>query len=177
MNNISTVAEILKKNLFSIQPVISEVDRKLLALAYTPGVGATCLDIQANPHLAEQFTFRARAVAVVTDGSFLDVSGKQVMPAIDWIIYQIKEYTGLDAFPFVVSEKTDLEALLLDLSNSYGTVLYLDHKEIKDIPKDLLFVRHQLILALHKTERTDVNYTSTALAYFIQKGVKGHPDQ
>lgn len=76
-----------------------------------------------------------------------------------------------------MSEKTDLEALLQDLSNSYGTVLYLDHKEPKDIPKDLLFIRHQEILAMHKTERTDFNYTATALAYFIQKGVKGHPDQ
>ncbi len=56
--------------------MISEVDRKLLALAYTPGVGATCLDIQDNPLLAEEFTFRARAIAVVTDGSFLDISGK-----------------------------------------------------------------------------------------------------
>jgi hypothetical protein len=50
------------------------------------------------------------------------------MPVMDWFIFQIKHYTGLDAFPFVVQKQTDLAALLRDLSTTYGTVLYLDSK-------------------------------------------------
>jgi hypothetical protein len=73
-------------------------------------------------------TFRARAVAVISDGSLLDSQGKSFMPVMDWIVFQIKHYTGLDAFPFVVQKEVDLVALLRDLSTTYGTVLYLDSK-------------------------------------------------
>lgn len=48
------------------------------------------------------------------------------MPVMDWFVFQIKHYTGLDAFPFVVQKQIDLVALLRDLSTTYGTVLYLD---------------------------------------------------
>jgi len=57
--------------LFSIQPILTDIDRKLLGLAYTPGVGAVCLDIQKQPELADTLTFRRRAVAIVSDGSVL----------------------------------------------------------------------------------------------------------
>lgn len=72
------------------------------------------------------------------------------MPVMDWFVYQIKHYTGFDAFPFVVQKQTDLSALLKDLSTTYGTILYLDSKEIPEIPKNILLVRHQTILDIHK---------------------------
>ncbi len=99
-----------------------------MALAYTPGVGTVCLDIQQNEGLSDQMTLRARSVAIVSDGSLLDTEGKAFLPVMDWFVYQIKHYTGLDAFPFVVRKQIDLVALLKDLSTTYGTVLYLDSK-------------------------------------------------
>lgn len=97
------------------------------------------------------------------------------MPVMDWFVHQLKHYTGLDGFPFVVSKATDLSALLRDLSTSYGTVLYLDKGEIKDIPKNILFVSHQTILDIHNCEKTNGNYSSTAIAYFIAHQIKGSP--
>jgi hypothetical protein len=120
-------------------------------------------------------TLRARAVAIVSDGSLLDSEGKSFMPVMDWFVYQIKHYTGLDAFPFVVQKQIDLPALLKDLSTTYGTVLYLDSKDIPEIPKNILFVRHQEIVKIQKCERTNANYTATAISYFISKNVKGSP--
>jgi malate dehydrogenase (oxaloacetate-decarboxylating) len=73
-------------------------------LAYTPGVGTICLDIQQDESLADQMTFRARAVAIVSDGSLLNSEGKRFSPVMDWFVCQIKHYTGLDAFPFVVQK-------------------------------------------------------------------------
>ena len=65
---------------------------------------------------------------MVTDGSFLDASPEGMGPAMDWIVSQIKYYTGLDAFPFIIDKETDMEDALKDFATSYGTVLELDNK-------------------------------------------------
>jgi len=49
-------------------------------------------------------TLRARAIAIVSDGSLLYSEGKSFMPVMDWFVFQIKYYTGLDPFPFVVKK-------------------------------------------------------------------------
>jgi hypothetical protein len=175
MSTTDRVIQLLRENLYSIEPVIEDVDRKLLGLAYTPGVGSVCLEIQQDLSLADQLTFRARAIAIISDGSLLNSSGKSFHPVMDWFVFQIKHYTGLDAFPFVIHQDTDLPALLRDLSTTYGTVLYLDDKEISEIPKNILFVRHQVVVDLQKCERTNANFTATAIGYFIAKQIKGSP--
>lgn len=99
------------------------------------------------------------------------------MPVMDWFIYQIKHYTGLDAFPFVVSKTVDLNALLKDLSSTFGTVLYLDDEEIGVIPKNILFVRHQTIVSNTKSPVTNASHTSSAISYLIHEGIKGSPSE
>jgi hypothetical protein len=73
----------------------------------------------------------------------LESEGKSFMPVMDWFIAQIKFYSGIDAFPFVVKAETNLEDLFIDLSTSYGTILYLDSKPITKAPENILFVRQQ----------------------------------
>jgi len=53
-------------------------------------------------------TLRPRSVVLLTDGSFLDSSAAGIAPTMDWLIAQIKYYSGLDAFPFVVDKGIDL---------------------------------------------------------------------
>ena len=77
-------------------------------MLYSPGVGAVCEAVENDPIQAETLTLRARSVAVVTDGSFIDGNAAGVGPALDWIIAQIKYYSGLDAFPFIVDKDIDL---------------------------------------------------------------------
>jgi hypothetical protein len=96
-------------------------------------------------------TLRPRSVVLLTDGSFLDTSADGVKPAMDWLVAQIKYYSGLDAFPFVVDKGIDLNEALKDFTTAYGTVLYLDNNKITEIPHDLLLVRHQEIVKLAKT--------------------------
>lgn len=78
--------------------------------------------------MADVLTFRARAVAVVSDGSMLDSKGRSFMPVMDWFIAQLKFYAGVDAFPFVVRNEINLEEFFNDLATSYGNILYLDTK-------------------------------------------------
>lgn len=53
-------------------------------------------------------TLRPRSIAVLTDGSFLSASPDGVGPAIDWIVAQIKYYSNLNPFPFVVDSDINL---------------------------------------------------------------------
>ena len=64
---------LLSNNLYSIDLINKNVNRAILAMAYSPGVGAVCEAIQKDPSIADTMTLRGRAVAIVTDGSFLDV--------------------------------------------------------------------------------------------------------
>ena len=43
----------LRDNLYSIEPVLEDINRELLSLAYTPGVGTVCLDIQDKVTLSD----------------------------------------------------------------------------------------------------------------------------
>jgi hypothetical protein len=45
---------------------------------------------------------RGRSVAILTDGDFMNAPGKKVMPVIDWVVAQLKYYSGKDPFPFVI---------------------------------------------------------------------------
>ncbi len=98
----------LSKDLYSIELINKQVNRRILSMAYSPGVGAVCEAIEQDPGVADTMTLRPRSVAIITDGSFLDSSLDGVAPAVDWIIAQIKYYSGLNAFPFLVDKNTDL---------------------------------------------------------------------
>ena len=72
-------------------------------MLYSPGVGAVCEAIQKDQSVTDSMTLRGRSVAILTDGSFFGAKGKKVMPVMDWIVAQIKYYSGKDPFPFVVA--------------------------------------------------------------------------
>ena len=164
----------LAKNLYSIELINKNVTRRSLSMAYTPGVGAVCQAIETDPIEAETTTFRPRAVAIITDGSFIEAtSSGGVGPALDWLVAQIKYYSGLDAFPFIIEKDTDLEDALKDFSTSYGTVLELDDKELPYIPNDLLVVRQKDVAAIAKTQITNAEKTANILSYLIDKKKKG----
>lgn len=78
------------------------INRDILSLAYSPGVGEVCLELKKYPNKVDNLTFRGRAIAVVSDGSMLESEGRKFMPVMDWIVVQLKYYAGVDAFPFVV---------------------------------------------------------------------------
>ena len=53
----------------SVTPTKALSNQRDLSLAYSPGVAYPCLDIQANPSLAADFTSRANLVGVITNGT------------------------------------------------------------------------------------------------------------
>lgn len=62
------------------------------------------MELFDHPEAADVLTFRARSVAVVSDGSMLGTEGRRFMPVMDWIVAQMKYYAGVDAYPFVIKK-------------------------------------------------------------------------
>jgi malate dehydrogenase (oxaloacetate-decarboxylating)(NADP+) len=53
----------------SIAPTKPLLNQRDLSLAYSPGVAYPCLDIQADPTLAWEYTSKGNLVGVITNGT------------------------------------------------------------------------------------------------------------
>ena len=73
------------------------------------------------------------------------------MPAMDWFIAQLKYYGRIDAFSFVIRKQAPLEEVFMDLSTTYGTILYLDNKELPKIPENILVLKQMDIAKFFDT--------------------------
>ena len=80
-----------------------------LSLAYSPGVAYPCLDIQANPTLAAEYTARGNLVGVVTNGTAVlglgdigPLAGKPVMEGKGCLF---KQFAGIDVFDIELAER------------------------------------------------------------------------
>ena len=79
-----------------------------LSLAYSPGVAYPCLEIQANPALAHDYTSRGNLVAVITNGTAVlglgdigPLAGKPVMEGKGCLF---KKFAGIDVFDIELAE-------------------------------------------------------------------------
>ncbi len=84
-------------------------NRDDLAIAYTPGVAAPCLEIEKNPDMAYQYTRKGNLVAVITDGTAVlglgDIGPQASMPVMEGKCCLFKEFAGVDAIPICVNSK------------------------------------------------------------------------
>ncbi|MCX8522277.1 MAG: NADP-dependent malic enzyme, partial [Rhodoferax sp.] len=80
-----------------------------LSLAYSPGVAYPCLDIQADPGKAYDYTSRGNLVAVITNGTAVlglgdigPLAGKPVMEGKGCLF---KKFAGVDVFDIELAER------------------------------------------------------------------------
>lgn len=78
-----------------------------LAIAYTPGVAAPCLEIEKDPDTASLYTGRNNMVAVVSDGSAVlglgNIGGLAGLPVMEGKCVLFKELGGVNAVPLVLN--------------------------------------------------------------------------
>ncbi len=111
--------------------VVSRVrvnDSEALSTAYTPGVAAPCLEIQANPEKSYELTRRHNLVAVITDGTAVlglgDIGPEAGMPVMEGKCVLFKEFADVDAFPICVKTKNvdEIVQTIYNISGSFGGI-------------------------------------------------------
>ena len=130
-----SLESILKRNhgLFDVQIKVNIRDTEGLSLAYTPGVGTPCLEIQKDQSKAYQQTNKGNNILVLTDSSKFagenkcnylkkTVEGKTwnnnaSMPYLESFTLYYKHATNVDAYPMLL----DL-ALIKDAETLLDTV-------------------------------------------------------
>ena len=93
----------------SVTPTKPLSNQRDLSLAYSPGVAYPCLDIEADPSLAAEYTSRGNLVGVVTNGTAVlglgdigPLAGKPVMEGKGCLF---QKFAGIDVFDIELAEK------------------------------------------------------------------------
>ncbi|VWX62403.1 putative fused malic enzyme oxidoreductase; putative phosphotransacetylase [Burkholderiales bacterium 8X] len=99
----------------SISPTKPLLNQRDLSLAYSPGVAYPCLDIQADPAKAAEFTSRGNLVGVVTNGTAVlglgNIGPLASKPVMEGKGCLFKKFAGIDVFDIELAE-TDPDKLV-----------------------------------------------------------------
>lgn len=118
MADVSQAAvELHKKNQGKLEVTsrVSITNASELSLAYTPGVGAVSRTIAKNTELSRELTLNGRTVAVISNGTAVlglgDIGPEAALPVMEGKSLLIKQFSGLDSFPLVISTKKSEEVI------------------------------------------------------------------
>ena len=105
-----------------------------LALAYSPGVAAPCMEIARDPALAYEYTAKGNLVAVITNGTAVlglgnigALAGKPVMEGKSILF---KKFAGIDSFDIELDE-TDPDKLVDIIAAMHPTFGGINLEDIK----------------------------------------------
>ncbi|MEX8503499.1 MAG: NADP-dependent malic enzyme [Leptothrix ochracea] len=92
----------------AVTPLKPLMNQRDLSLAYSPGVAYPCLEIEADPSKAADYTSRANLVGVITNGTAVlglgnigPLAGKPVMEGKGCLF---KKFAGIDVFDIELAE-------------------------------------------------------------------------
>ena len=92
----------------SITPTKPLLNQRDLSLAYSPGVAYPCLDIEADPSLAAEYTARGNLVGVVTNGTAVlglgNIGPLAAKPVMEGKGCLFKKFAGIDVFDIELAE-------------------------------------------------------------------------
>ncbi|NUS74045.1 MAG: NADP-dependent malic enzyme [Corynebacteriales bacterium] len=103
-------------------------NRDDLSRAYTPGVAQVCTAIAQDEALFREYTWAARTVAVVTDGTAVlglgDIGPKAAMPVMEGKAVLFKRFAGLNSVPICLNTKDpdEIVDIVSALAPSFGGI-------------------------------------------------------
>ena len=90
----------------SVEPTKRMASQRDLALAYSPGVAAACLEIAADPATAHDYTGRGNLVAVISNGTAVlglgNIGALAGKPVMEGKAALFKKFAGIDVFDIEV---------------------------------------------------------------------------
>jgi malate dehydrogenase (oxaloacetate-decarboxylating) len=106
--------------------------QQILRDIYTPGVARVCLAIKKDPAKAFDFTYLARCVAVITDGSAIlglgNIGPRAGLPVIEGKAALLATLVGISGIPILV-EHTSIDQfvdVVRAIAPSFGAILLED---------------------------------------------------
>ena len=92
-----------------VEPTKRMASQRDLALAYSPGVAAACLEIAANPATAFDYTSRGNLVGVISNGTAVlglgNIGALAGKPVMEGKAVLFKKFAGIDVFDIEVDEQ------------------------------------------------------------------------
>ncbi len=123
-----------RRGKISVNPTKPLSNQRDLSLAYSPGVAYPCLDIQANPDLAAEYTSRGNLVAVVTNGTAVlglgDIGPLASKPVMEGKGCLFKKFAGIDVFDIELAER-DPDKLIEIIASLEPTLGGINLEDIK----------------------------------------------
>ena len=93
----------------SVTPTKPLSNQRDLSLAYSPGVAYPCLDIEADPSLAAEYTSRGNLVGVITNGTAVlglgNIGPLASKPVMEGKGCLFKKFAGIDVFDIELAER------------------------------------------------------------------------
>ena len=93
----------------AVTPTKPLANQRDLSLAYSPGVAYPCLDIEADPSTAAEYTSRGNLVGVITNGTAVlglgDIGPLAAKPVMEGKGCLFKKFAGIDVFDIELAER------------------------------------------------------------------------
>ncbi|GAB2823728.1 NADP-dependent malic enzyme [Comamonas piscis] len=122
------------KGKISVTPTKPLSNQRDLSLAYSPGVAYPCLDIQADPSLAADYTSRGNLVGVITNGTAVlglgDIGPLASKPVMEGKGCLFKKFAGVDVFDIELAER-DPDKLIDIIASLEPTLGGINLEDIK----------------------------------------------
>ena len=115
-----------------VRPTIKVRDQDSLSLAYTPGVAEISEAIARDPHLAYDYTWKANAILIVTDGTAVlglgNIGPLAALPVMEGKSMLIKEFGGVDAVPMCLAtqDTEEIIATVVRMAPAFGGIILED---------------------------------------------------
>ena len=118
----------------SIKPTTAMATQRDLALAYSPGVAAPCLEIEKDPLKALDYTSKGNLVAVISNGTAVlglgDIGALASKPVMEGKSVLFKKFSDIDSMDIEVDE-TDVDKfvdIVASLEPTFGGINLEDIK-------------------------------------------------
>ena len=118
----------------SVTPTKSLATQQDLALAYSPGVAAPCMEIHANPADAYKYTAKGNLVAVISNGTAVlglgNIGAQASKPVMEGKGVLFKKFAGIDVFDIEINEQdpNKLVDIIAALEPTFGGINLEDIK-------------------------------------------------
>ena len=129
----------------SVEPTKPLANQRDLSLAYSPGVAYPCLDIEADPSKAHEYTSRGNLVAVITNGTAVlglgNIGPLAAKPVMEGKGCLFKKFAGVDVFDIELAE-TDPDKLVEIIAALEPTLGGINLEDIK--APECFYIEQQL---------------------------------